>query len=98
MAELASFIVHINDDGTLTTSGFTAGDGVTIDQAVAAVQTAMPGSAVVPDPWVPQGDQAPWPGGAQPQASPMAQYYNQAPPQAPAMSPAPACVHGPLKI
>lgn len=101
MAELASFIVHVNEDGTLTTSGFTVGEGVSHDQAVAAVQGAMPGSAVAADPWAPQGDQAPWPGGAQaatatsPPASPMASYYGQTQPAAP---PGPVCVHGPLKI
>lgn len=95
MAELASFIVHINDDGTITTSGYTADGGH--GQAVNVVQQAMPGAAVVDDPWTPQGDQAPWPNGAQPAAQPSAlqQYYQ---PTQQAAPPGPTCQHGPLKI
>lgn len=95
MAELASFIVHINDDGTITTSGYTASDDH--ERAVNVVNTVMPGSEVVADPWTPQADQGPWPGGAQPAAQPSAlqQYYQ---PTQQAAPPGPTCQHGPLKI
>lgn len=108
MAIIAEFIVHLHDDGTVTTSGFHSEPAQT-DQAAQAVKDAMPDSQVDDDPWggmnvtaerpaqsQQQGQQ--WPA-QQPQSTPQ-QGYGQPVGTPPQQQPqgGPACVHGPLKV
>jgi hypothetical protein len=112
MAVIAEFVVSLHDDGQVTVSGFHS-EAAQHAAAVNAVQTAMPGSVVVDDPWAGVDATPERPVQQQPQQwqQPAPQAYN-GPPQQPAQQwqqpvgtpqqaqpqNAPACAHGALKV
>jgi hypothetical protein len=82
---IASFLIHLHEDGAVTCSSFDA-KVASHDTAVAVVQRAMPGTEVIADPWADQA--APWPGGAQPSGPSPAQQPQGFAPAVPPAAPA----------
>jgi hypothetical protein len=90
-ASIASFIIHLWDDGSVTCSGVSRTPERTEHaQAVETVQTAAPGAVVESDPWA----------AAQPMSAPLTGVAAPAPTTWPAPAPAvaaqsaPSCAHG----
>lgn len=109
-----SFLVTVNDDGTIVASGLTlegshASERQRHAQAVQAVQQVVPQAQVVEDPWAAEAPPAPPPAATVNPTQPVSgtqqvsqgQAYVQ--PATVAAQPAPqaqgpACQHGPLKV